>query len=123
VRRPYQQERQAGRIGEKMQPLARFQIQLVDEARDGRRRARMKRLFDRPQGVFAMGGFDQDKMRRIEAERVQSVAKKAAVGTQPVCWQDENNLFPPSSWGRVERGLARRWEIVDACVKPLDPHP
>ena len=39
VCRPDEKERQTGGSGEKMQPLAGFQIELVDDAGDGSRRA------------------------------------------------------------------------------------
>jgi hypothetical protein len=107
LRRPQQKERQTAIGGGKLQPLAGFQIKLVDDAGDGGRRARVQRLLDRPQGFSAVRRLHQNEARRIEAERAQPVAIKAAVGAEPIGGQDEDNLFPPPLWGRVGWGVAR----------------
>ena len=54
LRRPQQKERQSGIGGGEMQPLTRFQVELVNGTGDGGYRARTQRLLDRPQRVSAM---------------------------------------------------------------------
>jgi hypothetical protein len=90
-----------------MQPLAQFQIELVDHADDGGRRSRAQRLLDRPQGFSAVRRLDQDQARRIETEGTQTTAMKPAVWAEPVGRHDEDDLFPPPLWGRVGWGVAR----------------
>jgi hypothetical protein len=105
-RRAQQKKRQARIGGGEMQPLAQFQIELVDGARDGGRRLRTQRLLDRPQGLFAMRGFDQDQAARIETERAQAMTMKPAMRTAAIGrhYQDEGvsprALFPPPQGGR-----------------------
>jgi hypothetical protein len=90
VRRPQQKERQARGMGGKLEPLAQFQIELVDHAGDGSWRARMQRFFQRPQRIFALRGLDQDQAARIEAESVEAMAVKPALFAQPVGGHNEN---------------------------------
>ena len=104
LRRPEQKQRQAGIGGGELQPLARSQIELIDDAGDGGRRARMQRLLDRPQSVFAARGLDQNDARRVETERAQSVAMKAAVGAERISGQDEDERMRRSPPFRVRRG-------------------
>jgi hypothetical protein len=70
-----------------MQPLAGFQIELVDCARDRGRRRRTQRLLHGPQRFFAVRRLDQDQAGRIETEILQAVtvqaAMRAAVLAQP----------------------------------------
>jgi hypothetical protein len=76
-----------------MQPLAQFQIELVEDANDGGRHRRAQHLFHGPQGFFAMGGLDQDQAARIETERGEAVTIEPpmrAIGAQPVSRHDED---------------------------------
>jgi hypothetical protein len=75
-----------------MQPLAQFQIELVDEAGDGGRRARSHRLLQSPQRLVAMRRLDQDHAARIEPERAQPMTVQPAVMGQPIGRQDEDEL-------------------------------
>jgi hypothetical protein len=96
-----------------MQPLTRFQIELVDAACDGGRRARTQRLLDRPQRVVAVRGFHQDQAGRIETERAEAMAIRAAAMAQPVSRQDKDNFFSPLTrpgWRRADAGENRRDE-------------
>jgi hypothetical protein len=95
VRRPQQKERQAAIDGGEMEPLTEFQIEPVDDADDCRRCARAQRLLDRPQGVVAARGFDQNEAFRIEPERGETVAVKAAMVAKAVSGEDEEKLFRP----------------------------
>jgi hypothetical protein len=97
ARRSYEQERQTGIGGGKMQPLTGFQIELVDAAGDGGRRARPQRLLDRPQRVVAVRGFHQDQAGRIETERAQTMTIRAAAMAQPVSRQNEDDFFSLTS--------------------------
>ena len=90
-----------------MQPLADFQIELVDDAGDGGGRARMQRLLHSPQGFFAVRGLDQDQTCRIETESVEAMTVKPAKFAQLIAWHDEDDLFPPPLWGREGWGVAR----------------
>jgi hypothetical protein len=90
-----------------MQPLAQFQIELVDHADDGGRRSRAQRLLDRPQGFSAVRRLDQDQARRIEAEVLEAMAMKPAVWAKPEGRHDEDELFPPPLRGRVGWGVGR----------------
>jgi hypothetical protein len=101
VRGPQQKQRQAAIDGGEMQPLAEFQIELVDDPGDRGRRARPQRLLDRPQGVVAVRGFDQDEALRIEPERGETMAVKAAMVAKAVSGEDEDKFFPPPLRGRV----------------------
>jgi hypothetical protein len=107
VRGPQQKERQAAIDGGKMQPLTEFQIELVDDADDRGRSARAQRLLDCPQGVVAARGFDQDQAFRIEPERGETMAVKAAMVAKAVSGEDEEEFLPPPLWGRVGRGVVR----------------
>lgn len=102
VRGPQQQERQAAIDGGEMQPLAKFQIELVDDADDRGRRARAQRLLDRPQGVVAARGFDQNEAFRIEPERGETTAVKTAMVAKAVSGEDEYDFTLPLQ-GRVKR--------------------
>jgi hypothetical protein len=90
-----------------MQPLTGFQIELVDDAGDGGRRARAQRLFHGPEGVFAVCCLDQDQPARIETEGTQATTMRPAVIAQAVGREDEKELFPPPLWGRIGWGVAR----------------
>jgi hypothetical protein len=100
VRGPQQKQRQAAIDGGEMQPLAKFQIELVDDAGDRGRRARAQRLLDGPQGVVAALGFDQDEALRIKPERGEPVAVKPAMVAKAVSGEDEEKFFRFSWWGR-----------------------
>lgn len=123
LRRPQQEEGQAGIGGGKMQPLARFQIEPVDAASDGGRRIRAHRLLDRPQRVFVPRGLDQDYPRRIKSERAQPMTIGPAMVTEAVGRKDEDDLFPSSLWRRGGWGVVRRRESIDPWVQPAHPHP
>jgi hypothetical protein len=62
-----------------MQPLARFQIEPVDDADDGGRRRRPHGFLHGPQGFLAVRGLDQNEAGRIETERVEAMAMQPAV--------------------------------------------
>jgi len=95
LRRPQQEERQARIDSGQLQPLARFQIEPVDHAGNGGRRARMQRLLHGPQAFSAMRRLDQNEAARIEAQRADAVAMQTAVIAQPVGREDEDDLFRP----------------------------
>jgi hypothetical protein len=95
VRRPQQKERQVAIDGGEMEPLTEFQIEPVDDADDCGRCARAQRLLDRPQGIVAARGFDQNEAFRIEPERGETVAVKAAMVAKAVSGEDEEKLFRP----------------------------
>ena len=122
-RRPQQKKRQTGIGGGKMQPLAGFQIERVDQAGDGGGRRRTHRFLHGPQGFLAVRGLDHDQAGRIETERVETMTMQpamGAVGPQPIGGQDKDDLFPPPTrvalararvqacWGRVGWGVGRR---------------
>ncbi len=73
-----------------MQLLARFQIELVDQPGDRKRRRRTQRLGHGPQRFVAMRGLDQNKTGRIETKAVEAVAGKPAMAAPPMGRQDEN---------------------------------
>ena len=75
-----------------MQPLTGFQIELIDDAGDGRGRARMQRLLHGPQGIFAVRRLDQDQPVRRQTERVQPMTMRTAVIAQAVGREDEDEL-------------------------------
>jgi len=104
LRLAQQKERQACIRGGKLQSLAQSQIELVDDAGDGGRRARMQRFLQSPQGFMAMRCLDQDQAARIEAERIEAMAVGTAVSAQPIGRHDEDERpaigrFPLSLWG------------------------
>ena len=78
-RRPQQQKRQAGIGGGEMQPLAGFQIERVDQARDGGGRRRTQRFLHGPERFLAVRGLDHDQAGRIETERVETMTMQPAV--------------------------------------------
>ncbi len=84
-----QEQRQAGIHGGEMQPLAQFQIELVDHAGDGGRRTRTQRLFEGPQSFLAMRGFDQDQTSRVEAKTMAAVTMRTAIFAQPIGRHDK----------------------------------
>jgi hypothetical protein len=124
VRGPQQKERQAAIDGGKMQPLTEFQIELVDDADDRGRRARAQRLLDRPQGVVAARGLDQDQAFRIKPERGETMAVKPAMVAKAVSGEDEDKFFRPPLWGRGDviarspEGATKQSRIQ--CIRPLD---
>ena len=101
LRRPHKKKRQAGIGGSEMQPLARFQIELVDKAGNGGRRARTQRLFQRPERVAAVRRLHQEDVRRVETQCAQSMTVETAVFAKPIGGQDEDELsrFSLSPWG------------------------
>jgi hypothetical protein len=114
--RPQQKQRQTAIGGGELQPLAVFQIELIDEAGDGRDRARMQRFFHRPQGVFAVRRLRQDQPLRRQPQRIEPMPMRTAVIAQAVSgeheekgWRTRNffRLFPPSLWGREGWGGGR----------------
>ena len=104
--RTQQQERPPGIRRGELQPLAQFQIELVDHPGDGLRDARTQRFFHGPQGVFAVRRLDKDHARRIEAEGAEAMAMQPA-GAEPVSRHDEEEFpfFPSPLWGREGRGV------------------
>jgi hypothetical protein len=106
-----------------MQSLAQFQIELVDEAGDGGRRARPHRLLQSPQRFVAMRRLDQDHAARIEPERAKAMTMQPTVVGQPVDRQDEEKFLPPPLWGREGWGVGRRGTPVEVYDSPPDPHP
>ncbi len=70
--------------------MAQFQLELVDDACDGGRRARMQRFLQSPQGVFAVRGLDEDQAGRIETENVEAMTVKPAKFAQLIAWHDED---------------------------------
>ena len=90
-RRPQQEQRQPRIAGGKLQPLAQFQIELVDAAEDGGGRCRAHRFFHRPQGVLAVRGLDQDHAGWIEAERADAMAMKPSVRLSSVGRGDKDD--------------------------------
>jgi len=102
-RRPQQEERQARIRGGKLQPLAQFQIELVDHTGDGGRRARPQRLFQGPERFFPVRRFDHEQAGRIETERAQTVPVKPAILTKPVARHDEDERPSPRYAGE-QRG-------------------
>jgi hypothetical protein len=77
-----------------MQPLAQFQIELIDDAHDGGRRRRTQRFLDRPQRVVAMRGLDHDQTRGIKAKTAQSVPGGPAVFAKAVSGEDQKERAP-----------------------------
>jgi hypothetical protein len=102
LRRPQQKEREARCRGDELQPLAQFQIELVDRAGHGLRRTRMQRFLQCPQGFFPMRRLDQDQAARIETQGVEAVAMRAAIVAQPVGRHDEDDRVSPRQ-ARKER--------------------
>ena len=87
--RPEQEERQTAIGGGELQPLAGFQIEPVDAACDGGKRARVQRFLHRPQSVFAVRRLDQDQPVRIKPERAEAMPIRAAVIAQAISREDE----------------------------------
>ena len=110
LRRPQQQERQAGIRRGEMQPLAQFQIELVDDAGDGGGAPERNASSMRPQGVLAVRRLDQDQPGRIETERVQAMPVRPAVlaARRPGGREDLTAAPPPMGEGRAEGRRARR---------------
>jgi hypothetical protein len=124
-RRPQQKKRKAHVGGGEMQPLARFQIERVDDADDGGRRRRPHRLLHGPQGFLAVGGLDQDQTGRIETKRVEPMAVQPAmwaVWAQPMgrhdheqrrsAWQAILLLPPPPGRAQARPGWGRGRDAV-----------
>jgi len=78
-----------------MQPLAGFQIELVDHPGDGGRRTRAQRLLDRPQGFSSVRRLDQNQACRIETETVEAMAMKPAIFTESVGRQHQEQGASP----------------------------
>ena len=95
MRRPQQQQRQAGIDGDEMQFLAGLQIELIDYADDGLRRARTQAFDQRPQRVLPMRGINDDRAVRIETETVKAMSGDM---TGEMDWRDEDNFFLPPMW-------------------------
>jgi hypothetical protein len=95
LRLPQEEQRQACLHGGEMQPLAQFQIELVDHAGDGGRRTRTQRLFHGPEGFVAVPGLGQDQTTRIEAETIAAMAMRTAIFAQSIGRHDEEEFFPP----------------------------
>jgi|AmaraimetFIIA100_FD_contig_121_65159_length_7151_multi_5_in_0_out_0_3 hypothetical protein len=94
-----------------MQFLAGLQIELIDYADDGLRRARTQAFDQRPQRVLPMRGIDDDRAARIETETVkamsgdmtgemtaETVALAQPILAQGMDWRDEDNFFLPPMW-------------------------
>jgi len=105
LRRAQQQQRQVGVRGGELQPLARFQIEFVDDAGDGGGGARMQRFLQSPQGFVPVRRLDQNETCWIKAKRADAVTMRTAVIAQPVSREDENDragidLLPTPQGGR-----------------------
>src|SRR5215468_6482410 len=95
-----------------MQFLAGLQIELIDYADDGLRRARTQAFDQRPQRVLPMRRIDDDRATRIETETVKAMTGEAALA-QPILaqavlvpdmdWRDEDDFFLLTAWRRVGR--------------------
>jgi len=109
LRRSQQQQRQARIGGGELQPLARFQIELVDRADDGGRCARTQRFLERPQGLVAMRRLDQDQTTWIEAERAQAMTIGAAEIAPPVRRQNEEERV------RLRQAGKQRYDEAEGC--------
>jgi hypothetical protein len=105
-----------------MQPLTEFQIELVDDADDRGRRARAQRFLDRPQGVVASRGFDQDQAFRIKPERGETMAVKPAMVAKAVSGQDAYDFTRPGR-GRVGEHRKMRAGVGWCCAVVVDPTP
>jgi hypothetical protein len=107
-----------------MQPLARFQIELIDDAHDGGRRRRTQRFLDRPQRVVAVRGLDHDQTRGIKAKAAQPVPGGPAVFAKAVSGKDQEERAPrrqaPQQCGdKTEsrgHGLRRRHYLMQGAA-------
>ncbi len=106
-RRPQQKERQSGIGGGELQTLAGSEIELVDGADDGSRGCRVQRFLDRPQGLFALRGFDQDQPAWIESKRVEAVTVKPAKNVAPL-WAVAISRCDPNQ-------RAGFWQTTEHC--------
>ena len=93
-----------------MQPLTRFEIELVDHGGDRLGGAGTQRLLDRPQCFPAMRGLDQDQPGRIETQRGEAVAGQTAMLAVPIGRNCEKNFSPPLGGKRGKTGQNRRDE-------------
>ncbi len=100
LRRPQQEERQACIRGGELQPLAQFQIELVNNTGDGGRGARTQRLLQCPQGISPVRRFDQDQAAWIETQRTQAMPIKPAILTEPIARHDEKERTSPRHTGQ-----------------------
>jgi hypothetical protein len=71
-------------MGRELQFLTGLEIDLVDHANDGCRRARMQSFRKRPERLFAMRRFGEDDTRRIETERLQPMSGQTAMPVLPI---------------------------------------
>jgi hypothetical protein len=78
-----------------MQPLAQFQVELVDHAGDGGRGARAQCFFHGPEGLGAVRGLDQDDAHGIEAERAQAMSGQPSMPALPIARHDEHQPLRP----------------------------
>ncbi len=74
----------------KLEFLAGLEIEPVDQAGDGARRARMQRFGECPERFIAMRRLGQKKTRRIEAERFKAVAGQAAMAALSIGRSDKD---------------------------------
>jgi hypothetical protein len=82
-----------------MQFLAGLQIELIDYADDGLRRARTQAFDQRPQRVLPMRGINDDRAARIETETVKAMSgDMTGEMTAEMDWRDEDNFFLPPMW-------------------------
>jgi hypothetical protein len=100
LRRAQQEKRQVRIAGGEMQPLAQFQIELVDHPGDGNRRGRMQCFGHGPQGLFAVRRLDQDQARRIKTEAADAMSGKPAVSTPCVAGHDHDARMDPRQAGK-----------------------
>jgi hypothetical protein len=91
--RPQQEKRQPRIAGGEVQPLAQFQIELVDDAKDGGGRRRAHRFFHRPQGFLAVRGLDQDQAGWVETERADAMTVQPPMRSSSVGGRDEDDLL------------------------------
>jgi hypothetical protein len=114
LRQPQQQQRQSRIDGGELQPLAQFQIQLVDQASDGGRRARTQRFFHRPQRLFAVSGLDHDQTRGIKTESIETMTVEPAVAALSVDRHDKDERV--KSW---QAGQERHDKAEGGCRRVL----
>jgi hypothetical protein len=89
-----------------MQFLAGFQIEPIDRAGDGARRARAQRFNESPQGFFPMRRLHQDRAAWIETEAIEAMPKDASgqmsASAPSISRHDEEDRFS-DSWRKRER--------------------
>ena len=87
---PQQQKRQPAIMGRQLQFLAGLEVELIDHADDGCRRARMQSFRKRPERLFAMRRFGEHHTRRTETERLQPMSGQTAMPVLPIGRHDDD---------------------------------